>query len=54
MPKSKGSYNIQAAVQTLQQRPVLKSGELECLVHPLGREQLDYIVKVRLCVSPQS
>lgn len=46
MMKSRGSYNIQAAAQSLHQKPILKSGELECTVQPLGREKLDFVIKV--------
>lgn len=45
MLKSRGSYNIQAATVSLQQKPLLKSGELECIVQPLGRDRLDFIIK---------
>ena len=47
MPKSSGSYNVHAATLSLQQRHVLKSSEVECIVLPLGRDELDFVVKVR-------
>ena len=50
MPPSKGKtsgrYNINAASEAVEDKAVIKSGEVECSIHPVGHDRLTFVLKV--------